>query len=437
MAQTTIQLDHNRPNYWQVNGKACLLLGGSREDNLFQTHGQQLIEHLDTMQDIGANYVRCTMSARDPGDVQPHLPLGNGRYELTQWNPAYWERFQIFLEETDKRGIIAQIELWDRFDFSREFWKQNSFHPDLHNNYSAEQIGMETEYPEHPLHNKQPFFFSVPELHNNTRLLNYQHAFIDKVLQHSLAYDHLLYCMDNETTADPAWGKYWSQYIRQQASKIGKTIYCTEMWDDHDIRSDMHRRTIDDLESYQFLDLSQNTHALGHDHWEHLQSVRTELDPVRPINNVKIYGGEAKIHKDSQHAQECFWRGIFGGQASARFHRPPTGLGLSPLAQNHIKSIRIVQNHFDDFFSGKPELDRISHQVGGAYCFANSGDCIAIVALVGGPISCDCNDMPAQLLIQSYDIVNAEIVDEQNVQNPKTLTLNAHKNFTAFIIRGA
>ncbi len=78
-----------------------------------------LIPHLDLMKRTGANYVRNTMSDRNDRtfEIYPFKRLENGKYDLNQWNEAYWGRFDFFLKETAKRNIIVQIEVWDRFDF--------------------------------------------------------------------------------------------------------------------------------------------------------------------------------------------------------------------------------------------------------------------------------------------------------------------------------
>ena len=52
--------------YWQYKGKPVFLAGGSKTDHLFLI--DDLEEHLDEMQEVGANYVRNTMSDRDPGN---------------------------------------------------------------------------------------------------------------------------------------------------------------------------------------------------------------------------------------------------------------------------------------------------------------------------------------------------------------------------------
>ena len=176
------------PSYWQYKGSPLLLVGGSDDDNLFQWPREQLREQLDLIKATGANYVRNTMSDRnDKGfELYPFLRLPNGKYDLSQWNPDYWERFERFLQWTSERDIIVQIEVWDRFDYSREHWPPHPYNPANNLNYSHEESGLAGEYPEHPGQNQQPFFFTTPQQRNNKTVLQYQQRFVDKLLSYSL-----------------------------------------------------------------------------------------------------------------------------------------------------------------------------------------------------------------------------------------------------------
>ena len=152
---------HN-PSFWQYQGRPVLLLGGSKDDNLFQV--PDLTEHLDAMARAGANYIRNTMSDRRDGgfEVYPFQQLPDGRYDLTQWNPDYWQRFEDMLRWTQERGIIVQIEVWDRFDYSRDHWRPHPYNPKNNINYTYESSGFAREYPAHPGRNEQPFFYTTP-----------------------------------------------------------------------------------------------------------------------------------------------------------------------------------------------------------------------------------------------------------------------------------
>ena len=69
------------PRYWEYGGRPVLLLGGSKDDNLFQI--PDLKAHLDEMVEVGANYVRNTMSDRsDKGfEVYPYKQIDGGKYD--------------------------------------------------------------------------------------------------------------------------------------------------------------------------------------------------------------------------------------------------------------------------------------------------------------------------------------------------------------------
>jgi hypothetical protein len=88
------------PSFWQYQGRPVFFLGGSKDDNLFQV--PDLEEHLDAMARAGANYIRNTMSDRRDGgfEVYPFRKLPDGRYDLAQWNPEYWQRFEDMLRWT-------------------------------------------------------------------------------------------------------------------------------------------------------------------------------------------------------------------------------------------------------------------------------------------------------------------------------------------------
>jgi hypothetical protein len=339
------------PRYWSYGHQPVLLAGGSDDDNLFQWPVAQLLPHLDKLQQSGGNLVRNTMSdRRDKGfEIYPYKMIRPGEYDLNQWNPEYWERFDRFLAETGKRKIIVQIELWDRFDFSDhglvKHWQAHPYNPKNNINYTRWASKLSTEYPDHPGKNKQAFFFTTPEQRNNTLLLNYQKRFIDEVLQRTLKYGHVLYCIDNETKADEAWSRFWAQYVKNKATRAGKRIYVTEMLDERTMDLAIHGRTISHPELYDFVEVSQNNHNDGAVHWQNLQKVRSALQPSpRPMNSIKVYGAKGSKYGDEQQAMERFWRNLLAGVGAIRFHRPESGIGLNDQAIAALKSLRALES---------------------------------------------------------------------------------------------
>lgn len=336
------------PFYWQYDGKPILLLGGSDDDNLFQWPAKDLQLQLDSIRAAGGNYVRNTMSDRhtEGFEVYPYQQLESGEFDLEQWNEEYWKRFESFLRWTGERDIIVQIEVWDRFDYSREHWLAHPYNPQNNVNYTAEESGLAAEYPSHPAKNQQPFFFTTPQQRDNAVVYRFQERFVDRLLSYSLPYEHVLYCIDNETSGESAWSTYWAEYIRRKARKSGHEVSITEMWDAWNLKAEEHRRTFDHPERYDFVDVSQNNHQSGQTHWDNFQWLRTYLaGHPRPINTVKTYGADGnKFGHSSQQGVERFWRHLIGGAASARFHRPPAGLGLSTLAVASLDAARKLES---------------------------------------------------------------------------------------------
>jgi hypothetical protein len=339
------------PHQWSYGGRPLILAGASDDDNLFQWPTERLIPHLDLLKRSGGNLVRNTMSdRRDKGfEVYPYLEVEPGRYDLNRWNPEYWERFERFLKETHHRQIMVQIELWDRFDFADhgeiKHWQNHPYNPRNNINYNRWQSRLDIRYPQHPGKNKQPFFFTTPAQHRNQLLLDFQQRYIDRVMSYSLQYDHILYCIDNETKAGEAWSRYWAQYVKRKARAVNKRIYVTEMLDERTMDPAVHGRTIDHPELYDFIEVSQNNHNDGHLHWQNLMRVRGYLNAIpRPMNSIKIYGATSSKYGDQQQAIARFWRNVLAGTSAIRFHRPESGLGLNETASHAIRALRALES---------------------------------------------------------------------------------------------
>ena len=178
-----IQVYKENPQYWQHKSEPVLLLGGSVEDNLFQI--PNLKEHLDLLQSVGGNYVRCTMSCRDEGNIWQFNEV-EGLYNLDQWNEEFWQRFNNFLRLTAERDIIVQIEVWATFDYYRLNWDINPFNPKNNVNYTFAQTNLPEVVDSHPTQTENNFFWSVPAENNQRIVLKYQEKFVDQILFYSL-----------------------------------------------------------------------------------------------------------------------------------------------------------------------------------------------------------------------------------------------------------
>ena len=424
--------------YWQYKGEPLILLGGSGQDNLFNhptgpihlfPPDGTLESHLDLLVSVGGNYVRNTMSHRDQGpsgwhrlagglNVYPYAKLDNGKFDLEQPNTEYWFRFDNFLRMTKERDIIVQIEIWDIHDFFRDDWPEmNPWNPENNVNYSTNNTRLLADYGGSmvrilPDSIKHDFFFSVPSLNNDSILLFYQQRFVDKILSYSLNYSHVLYCISNEIHPyfSEEWGIYWARYLHEKALKAEKTIEVTEMYFISDLDDDQHRFSLRERpDLFTYFEASQNTGR-----WHYLEYARSAMsNNPRPINNVKIYGGVNGM-----------WLNLFGGSASARFHRPPHeertgrhvgGQGLNSYAQAQIKSARMLFEHFN-IFESTPDWDHnqlIDRDKEEAFLLYQPGKQYAIYFPNGGAVMLDLPDTQGKWKLMWLNIAACRWVNEQ------------------------
>ncbi|GIW92130.1 MAG: hypothetical protein KatS3mg110_0171 [Pirellulaceae bacterium] len=420
------------PWYWSYHGQPVLLIGGSDDDNLFQWPEAELVAHLDRLAEAGGNVIRNTMSDRkDKGfEIYPFRRVENGKYDLESWNDEYWERFERLLRETARRRIFVQIEVWDRFDYTdhggRNSWQQHPYNPANNVNYTYEESGFAPTYPEHAGANKQPFFFTTPRQRNNVVVLKYQQRFVNKLLDHALKYDHVLYCIDNETSGDEEWGRYWAEFIRQRAHRENRQVFITEMWDDWSLKADRHKRTFDHPELYGFVEVSQNNHNKGQTHWDNLMYVRKYISSQpRPMNNTKIYGATGnKFGHTDQDGIERFWRNLLAGCASARFHRPDSGLGLGDKAVACLRAARKVESLVPFWLLEPANELLVDREENEAYAAARPGQAYVVYFPSGGEVRLDPKTAAGRLVAQWINIDSGQLGPQATVEGGRLVRLS-------------
>lgn len=435
----SIQPAVDQPQYWQYKGEKVLLLGGSDEDNLFQM--PNVAQQLDLLTAAGGNYVRNTMSSRDEGDVWAFAQDSTGQYDLRKWNETYWQRFEDFLALTAARDIIVQIEIWATFDFYRGEWDKNPFNPKNNKTLVEGRVKLPISIPTHPVFRDNPFFWSVPSQHNNMQVLQFQQAFVDKILSISLPYDHVLYCMDNETSVTADWGKFWSDYIHKVAMEKGRQVFTTEMWDPHDLNHISHRETFDHPETYDFVEISQNNHQKGEAHWlnglAQIERLRRS-GALRPVTNVKTYGSTGGRHGHGlQNGVESFVRSVLFGSSAVRFHRPTSGIGLSDTAQVVIKGIREVTDRMDDFFAATPNLALLSDRnENEAYCRALPGQSYLVYFGEAGEVTLDLSDLEGETVhIEALELFSNTWRELKEIKASNKLQLSADQPQMLFLLQ--
>ena len=435
------------PRYWQYKGDPVLLVGGSKDDNLFQL--PDLEKHLDEIKGVGGNFVRNTMSDRpDKGfEVYPYEKRADGKYDLNRWNVEYWRRFENFLRWTGERGIFVQIEVWDRFDHSQENWEAHPYRPANNVNYSASSSGLGNRYPAPAWRDRQPFFHTVPGMPLYKKPLDVvrkvQERFVAKLLSYSLRHGHVLYCMDNETSTPPAWGRSWIAFIEAEARKAGVSVYCTDMFDKgfEPERTKSFAQVFADPGVYKFIELSQiNSRLFNEAQWTKLRWVMKQVEKhPRPVNHVKIYGsGETKWGSGTPtDGVERMWRDLLAGSAAVRHHRDGGGIGLQPPARACIQAVRKVET-LVKFWEVTPHQELLGdREPDEAYLTARPGDRYVLYFTQGGAVSLNLGGHPGDYRLKWVNVSTGEWGEEARIAGGRVVPITApgKSPYVAVIVR--
>jgi len=402
--------------YWKYDGQRVLLLGGwNHGHNPFIDHDTdndndnkgvsttiEIKNAMDELVAAGGNNLRCVLDPGMAAGTQGFDFCANSdtKYDLNTMTGPFWTRLEIFIAEAKNRNVIVQIEVWDRFDLidgSWGSWPVSPWNPKNNINYTTASSGLAASYSSFGDH---PFLQGVPghskyENAPGSRKQKYdlvrsfQDKFIDKLLSITLAYNNVLYCMNNETHEDPAWGLYWMNFIEDKARAQGKSVSTTDMFDDV-FKAETSRGLTYQLSNrskYDYVDASQaNSRHADEAHWykvKWIADAARDTDPPYLLHMTKIYGNDIALDSkpwsrfkpgDTNNAIEEWWRNLIAGVAGVRFHRPTSGIGLYTAAKNCISATRKVETRVK-FWDVEPRLDLLTNrQPDEAYLAANPGN---------------------------------------------------------------
>jgi hypothetical protein len=138
-----------------------------------------------------------------------------GVFDLTRWDERFFAAFRDFLGRCAERGIVVQLELWDRPGLSHWHptrWPAHPMNPDHNVNYGTDVLpggdgGGDIVF------GRQLFYATARG--DNSALLAHQEAYIEKLLREAGPYPNVIYCIENESTAGIEWDAMWAEYVRR------------------------------------------------------------------------------------------------------------------------------------------------------------------------------------------------------------------------------
>ncbi len=410
--------------YWKYKNQKTLLIGGWNhghnphidhdESDANGSQGVSTVEQIKAaiseMVDAGGNLLRCVLNPGMAAGIQNHnfCTTSGGKYDMNDMTGPFWTRLNMFLADAESKGVVVQLEIWDRFDLFDKGWKSwpvSPFNPDNNINYTTAQSGLANSYSSY---NNQPFLQGVPghpvyEAASSGRKTQYdlvrgfQEKFVDKLLEISFKYNNVLYCMNNETHEDPKWGEYWIDYIRTKASAAEKNILVTEMLDQlyFGVNGTDWQYQSNNPDSYDYIDVSQvNSRHRDEASWNIIKDIADDAKSKDILLHMtKVYGSDLALSGapwsgwkpgDSDNAIEEWWRSLVAGVAGIRIHRPTAGIGLNDLVKNNMKSVRLIENNIK-FWDVEPHQELLGNRESDeAYVAANLGEAYILFYTANG-----------------------------------------------------
>ncbi len=200
------------PHYFQSPAGQPLLLIGDYTWGVFSDTDYDYKAMFDTLQAHGLNFARVWLwwgceQFPPPGDsrhLEPFLRPGPGqahdgrpKYDLTQFNPAFFERLRDFCAAARERGIFLQLVTMDAWMLKHpHLWQLHAFHRDNNVNGAdgdPRQTGTGTD--------SRKGFCSL----GNPKALEFQKAYLRKLVDTLNDFDNVLIEIANENFYSQPW----------------------------------------------------------------------------------------------------------------------------------------------------------------------------------------------------------------------------------------
>ncbi|MEM6379197.1 MAG: hypothetical protein AAF705_13360 [Bacteroidota bacterium] len=381
------------PTYWAYQGEPILLLGafnhghnpfidGSTLDTIDIDPIETIITQIDEMVEAGGNVLRCVLDLGGGTSVgiEAYQKNADGHFDLKQPKGEYWDRLSTFISEAERKGVIVELEIWDRFDWQSKNWEYSPFNPKNNINYNLEDTNLKESYERREIYKNHPMALGVPkhpsyesadslQKRGYDVVREFQEIFVKKIYELTKDNGNVIYNMNNETSENPAWGEYWINFLNglDQADEL----VCTNMQDGLYIveKSDELKHQLNHPELYDYLDISQINSRLRDEEQWHAVSYIAEQASARNmlLHMTKVYGNDDRKPApwaswrpgDTDNAIEEWWRNLIAGVAGIRFHRPESGIGLNAQAKACIQATRKVESKIK-FWKVKPALELLS-----------------------------------------------------------------------------
>ncbi|HEY2822235.1 MAG TPA: hypothetical protein VGJ06_14420 [Candidatus Acidoferrum sp.] len=216
-----IRLHPSNPHYFLFRGKAIALITSGEHYGAVLNADVDYKKYLATIDSDGLNYTRIfggsyiEVPAKSFGILRndlapepnryiapwarseiPGYAGGGNKFDLTKWNPEYFERYRAFLADASKRGIVVEITLFSSH-YDEAMWKISPFNP-------SNNVNNTTEIEWKKLNTLE-----------NGNILAFQEKYARKLISEAQGFDDVIIEIQNEPWSDrPTLTSVVNPYLR-------------------------------------------------------------------------------------------------------------------------------------------------------------------------------------------------------------------------------
>ena len=195
-------LHPENPNYFLYNGKPTILVTSGEHYGAVMNADFDYEKYLLTLKKEGLNYTRIflgpyseigdnlfgiinnTMNPKPESWVTPWIKdPSSGKYDLNQWNDAFFSRLKGFVSAASENGIVVEVTLFTSY-YTNHQWKTSPFNP-KNNIQQFDSIS-----------------FKQVNTINNGQLMQIQEKYVRKVVQELNAFGNIFLEIQNEPWSD-------------------------------------------------------------------------------------------------------------------------------------------------------------------------------------------------------------------------------------------
>ena len=396
-------------HYFEYNGKPVFLLGlGSWHP--INTIDIDYVAHNQWYQSYGLNYNRITLTSTWYTDrskqvspwkrsTTPGANDGGNKFDLNEWDPAFWDRLKGYLQDCEDRGIIVCIQFFDECSVEEgsNRWKQHPFNPQNNINNIPDLDTTDASYSSSTGWSKS--FYNV----NNSVLMTLQDNYVQKLLNETSQYGNIIYEMANEYGGEGSnqfpghidWPQHWIDFFSNYETANGVQLLLTNMpfGENYEQAEYFASSGIDCTDAYRQFPTYSDIQGVN-------DFLVANYNKGKPIFAGKIgnnIGHGGNVNENRKRLWTLFVSGGAGsGVKCLSVETWTDDITMEEMILNIHNFIETVE-----FWNMEPNDNLVTS--GTAYCLANVGQDYIIYLPDGGSVTVDLSDASGTLNVEWYN----------------------------------